>query len=427
MPIKKILMETIRVAFEKSRRVFRNVFTSGTFDKYRDDSGVYLKFLMVNAIGIGAGVFMLGYGILDIVRGVQPVGWIITGIGVMALVNFLFLRATENYIFASWVATLILTFSFMFLLSTGGGGNTGPLWIYTLPGVAMILLGIKAGSWLFSGFILYAGFVLFLPDSPLLFTDYPHDFVIRFIPTIITVLIMVYIFEALRRLSHKNILEKNLELEDSLTRMKEAEGALSKSEDKFRNMAKLLPEVIFESDQQGKLTYVNNIAFEKFGYSEEDYNRGITALQVIAPDDRERAGENFERIMRGEKSGGNEYKALRKDGSEFFVVIYSSPIMSNNIPAGIRGIIADITMIKKAEEELQEYSEKLEERVDKRTVELKERIAELERFQDATVERELRIKELREEVERLQTQIHTDENTVGSTQIHTDRNTDIHR
>jgi PAS domain S-box-containing protein len=44
---------------------------------------------------------------------------------------------------------------------------------------------------------------------------------------------MVYIFEALRRLSHKNILEKNLELENSLTRMKEMEGALSKSKKKL--------------------------------------------------------------------------------------------------------------------------------------------------------------------------------------------------
>ena len=136
-----------------------------------------------------------------------------------------------------------------------------------------------------------------------------------------------------------------------------AEEALRKSEEKFRNMADLLPEVIFECDLDGKLTYVNNIALKKFGYSEEDYNRGITALQIIAPDDRERAGGNLKKIMGGEKSGGYEYKALRKDGSELPVVIYSYQIMSYNIPAGVRGIIVDLTSIKQAETEVRESQE----------------------------------------------------------------------
>jgi PAS domain S-box-containing protein len=129
------------------------------------------------------------------------------------------------------------------------------------------------------------------------------------------------------------------------------------TEEKFRNMADLLPEVIFECDLAGNLTYVNNIAFEKYGYSEEDYNRGLTALQIIAPDDRERAGENIKKVLRGEKSRGHEYKALRKNGSEFSVVAYSSPIMSNNITVGMRGIIVDLTKIKQAEAQVRESQE----------------------------------------------------------------------
>jgi len=152
---------------------------------------------------------------------------------------------------------------------------------------------------------------------------------------------------------------RSQELSADIIKRMQTEEALEKSKDKFRNIADLLPEVIFECDQQGKFTYVNSSAFEKFGYSEEDYSRGITALQVIAPDDRERAGENIKRIMSGEKFGGNEYKALRKDGSEFFALIYSSPIMSNNIPTGLRGIIIDMTARKKIEEELRQKHEQL--------------------------------------------------------------------
>jgi len=45
--------------------------------------------------------------------------------------------------------------------------------------------------------------------------------------------------------------------------------------------------------------------------------------------------------------------------------------------------------------------ENLEVEVEEKTQELRQRIAELERFQEATIEREFRIKELRDEIEKL--------------------------
>jgi len=56
---------------------------------------------------------------------------------------------------------------------------------------------------------------------------------------------------------------------------------------------------------------------------------------------------------------------------------------------------------QKAEAELRKSKENLEIQVDRKTRELQVRVAELERFHDATVEREFRIKELRDEIERL--------------------------
>lgn len=57
--------------------------------------------------------------------------------------------------------------------------------------------------------------------------------------------------------------------------------------------------------------------------------------------------------MSGEGKTGNEYTAQKKDGGTFPCIIYSSPIIHENKPVGLRGIIVDVTERKKAEERLE--------------------------------------------------------------------------
>lgn len=334
------------------KKLFWNLFTSGTFDRYRDDVDVYLRFLMVNAIGIVAGACLLAYGILDTIRGIQPLGGLIIAAGVLVVFNLVFLRLTENHIAAAWVAAIILTAGFMFLLSTGGGGNTGPLWLYTLPGAAMILLGVRAGSWLYFGFLLYTAAVLFIPGNPLLRTRYSPDFVIRFIPTMLTVLVMVYIFEAMRQLSQKSILGKNLELEASLELVKVAEEKARRSEQRFRDLADLLPQTVFELDLEGRVTYSNRIGLELFGYVPSELEAGLNVYNLFPPDEREKAGENIARVLRGEASREHEYRARKKNGVLFPVLVYTSPIVREGRAVGLRGILLDLSERKKIEEDL---------------------------------------------------------------------------
>jgi PAS domain S-box-containing protein len=62
--------------------------------------------------------------------------------------------------------------------------------------------------------------------------------------------------------------------------------------------------------------------------------------------------------MAGEKIGGQEYTALRKDGSTFPVMTFSSPIIRESKPAGLRGIVIDMTDLKRAEAALSQSEEK---------------------------------------------------------------------
>ncbi|MFC1607635.1 PAS domain S-box protein [Candidatus Latescibacterota bacterium] len=120
-----------------------------------------------------------------------------------------------------------------------------------------------------------------------------------------------------------------------------AKEALQDKEKRFRELAELLPQSIFEFDTQGNFTYSNRHGFESTGYTQEDLEDGVNALQMFVPEDRERVQENIEKVLRGEQFKGHEYTLLRKDGSTYTGLIYSNAIIRDNIPVGIRGIVLD--------------------------------------------------------------------------------------
>jgi PAS domain S-box-containing protein len=145
-----------------------------------------------------------------------------------------------------------------------------------------------------------------------------------------------------------------------ITERKRTEEALNESERRFRELADLLPQVVYEADAEGVLAYANRIAFDLFGYTREEFTRGLTILQMIAPVDRQRAEEALRGVLDGTRQMGHgeEYLARRKDGDTFPVSIYSSPVIRDGKIKGHRGIIIDITASRKAEEALFESEEK---------------------------------------------------------------------
>lgn len=152
---------------------------------------------------------------------------------------------------------------------------------------------------------------------------------------------------------HENITERKFAEQELIKAKQHAE----ESERKFREMAELLPQIVFETDSEGNLTYVNKSAYKLTGYSEQDSIIGKSTLDFYIPEDRERALRNIKNRFKGGKSAeSNEYTMIRKDGSTLNILVYSNPIINNNIPVGLRGIIVDISEIKQAEEALR-YSE----------------------------------------------------------------------
>jgi PAS domain S-box-containing protein len=123
---------------------------------------------------------------------------------------------------------------------------------------------------------------------------------------------------------------------------------------RYRELVDLLPTAVFEADESGNFIFVNHHGFKISGYTPEDIDKGLNALQLFLPEDRDRVKEDMRRVLSGEKLDGREYTGLRKDGSTYSVIQYSSPVIVDHRAVGVRGIVVDVTERKQVEQELLE-------------------------------------------------------------------------
>jgi two-component system sensor kinase FixL len=139
-----------------------------------------------------------------------------------------------------------------------------------------------------------------------------------------------------------------------------AEERIREGDQRFKDLVEYLPETVYEMDLAGNLTFVNQQAFANFGYSQDDFKRGLNGFDMIVPEDRGRAMKNARTILEGGHLGLTEYTALRKDGTTFPAMFHSSPVLRDGKPVGLIGFITDITERKEAELEIKLYAQKLE-------------------------------------------------------------------
>jgi len=135
---------------------------------------------------------------------------------------------------------------------------------------------------------------------------------------------------------------------------------LKQSEKRFRDMARLMPEILFETGIDGTLTFVNQAAFEMTGFDLDDIKDGLNAFEMFIPEEREVAVNRFNQIVEQQKGLSREYTALKKDGTKFPVKVHSVPIVTDAGVTGIRGVIVDITHQKRMQEEKEQLVEQKE-------------------------------------------------------------------
>ncbi len=123
---------------------------------------------------------------------------------------------------------------------------------------------------------------------------------------------------------------------------------LKESEAKFRSLVETMPVGVFILDEVG-FRYVSPGFVQMFGYTEVELLGGINAIELTHPDDKEKVKQAVNQKLSGEIQHSHySIRAIKKDGTLFFVEIISARLIYQGRPVSI-GAIFDIT--DKVEEE----------------------------------------------------------------------------
>jgi PAS domain S-box-containing protein len=153
----------------------------------------------------------------------------------------------------------------------------------------------------------------------------------------------------------------NSALQQEVAQRRKAEETLVQRERKFRELADLLPQVVFEVDPRGRFTFVNRYGAEVLGIEGGDGGEGGGQVRdLFLPGEAGRVAAEMARIARGEAAGSFDTPVRKADGTTFPAMVYLSPVRDAGTPAGLRGLLFDITELKKAEAALRASAARLE-------------------------------------------------------------------
>lgn len=134
---------------------------------------------------------------------------------------------------------------------------------------------------------------------------------------------------------------------------KKAELEVLQSEKRFKELANLLPQSIFEADKDGNITFANEAALIAFGYSPDDISVGLNMLNMVPEKDRAESFKTIQQISQSMFHVKKEYVMLRKDGTTFPALTFTAPIIQNGRITGLRGAITDISELIQAKREVE--------------------------------------------------------------------------
>jgi PAS domain S-box-containing protein len=134
-----------------------------------------------------------------------------------------------------------------------------------------------------------------------------------------------------------------------------AEALPARGTETYRSLVEGIGDVLYAADAQGRLTYASSAVQNLLGYSAEEVI-GRYVSEFIHPDDRPRQAEALSRLLLG-GSTSSEYRLLTRSGEVRWVRTSNQPATSEGRISGVRGVLADVTDRKLAEQQLRQQSE----------------------------------------------------------------------
>lgn len=141
----------------------------------------------------------------------------------------------------------------------------------------------------------------------------------------------------------------NTELQDEVAERRRVEKMLRESEERFRRLVELAPDLILVHIE-GIIAFMNPYGATLLGYASPADVVGTHVLELIHPDDREAAAVRIRTTTQQRQATDPlELRFLREDGTTIYLEIAATPLTYHGRPA-VQAVAHDVTSRKQAEE-----------------------------------------------------------------------------
>jgi diguanylate cyclase (GGDEF)-like protein len=106
----------------------------------------YRHFLFCGIYAAIAVFFLIFFGIAALLRDEPSLALVIFGFAVATTISYISIWLSGLYYLANHMITLLMACLCLYLFYTGGAENTGPIYYFVFPMVALYLQGVRAGS-----------------------------------------------------------------------------------------------------------------------------------------------------------------------------------------------------------------------------------------------------------------------------------------
>ncbi|MCF8111937.1 MAG: PAS domain S-box protein [Desulfobacteraceae bacterium] len=143
-----------------------------------------------------------------------------------------------------------------------------------------------------------------------------------------------------------------------ITERRQSEEALRQSEEKYRTIIESINDAYYETDLNGRITFMNNMICKHLGYSREELT-GSNSRFFQDEDNFKKTVQFYTEVYNTENPGVLEMECIRKDGTKGTYELSLSLIKDKTgKKIGFRGISRDITERKQMEEQLRQSEER---------------------------------------------------------------------
>ena len=164
------------------------------------------------------------------------------------------------------------------------------------------------------------------------------------------------------RTASRFIVESLLPFEMSHRKSQEVNSALRESEERYRSVVDTARDIIYTLTPDGKIMSLNPVFETVTGWSRTEWI-GKDYVPLVDPDDRPRAAEIFQAVLKGQVPPIFELGVRAKSGFTIPSEFVATPLARGSRIVGVLGIARDITDRKRAERALRHLNEALEEEV----------------------------------------------------------------